>query len=345
MTEKRRIEITSSEAKVGKNCLFEYDVKYRRGLAPKVTQRPLKLGSWVHTCLEYYYQDMGWEEALKDLIRNEWDVLFDEEKEMLGDLPQATRMIMEGYEFRYKDEPWELVIPPESKFEIEMETRNFIIVFKGRIDLVVRDKLGQIWCVDHKTSKRFPNIDTYRALDPQLTLYPWALQKQYGIKANGALYNYLRTKAPTKPKLLKRGGLSVQWANGKLHSTPLVFARTLRELGLDPKAHMEEYRAVVNDQAYFFLRARVPRDPIATSNIIKDLATQAVYLHTFTTPTRNITQRCEQCRTVDLCMAELYGLDTTDILRGFQKIDPYAYLGFEDEVEDDSPEDLALVEN
>lgn len=325
---KQIIRVTHSEGKTYSNCGQEHHYKYTLGLLPKKQKRPLKLGNWLHYCIENYYQEMSWRGALKDLIRTEWDGLFEEERELLGNLPEDTERIMEAYEYYYRTDSWEPVFPPELKFEVPIETKNYILVFQGRIDLVVKDKTGAIWCVDNKSTKNIPSADTFRSMDPQLTIYPWALEKQYGIKAAGTIYNYMRTKAPTKPRLLKNGMLS---RNKRIITDERTFLKTLEEYELDPLDYPQQLAKARHDNAHFFFRARVPRSTKATIQTVRELALKAV-MWTTNPPTRNVTYRCDQCFYVDLCQTQLYGLDDSEILsRQFSVGDPLAYLEFEDE--------------
>lgn len=327
MADKPTIKTTVSEGKAGKNCLYAHDLKYRQGFTPKRTKRPLKLGSWIHYCLENLYQDMGWQGALDDLVRSEWTGLWEEEKALLGPLPEDTARILEAYEYYYRRDPWELVLPPEVKFEIPVETRDFIVIFQGRVDLVVKDGKGAVWCIDHKSTRTIPSIDSFRAMDFQLTIYPWALARQYGVHATGTMYNYLRTRAPTIPKQLKSGLLSKR----KIKTDELTFRRALKEYDLEVEDYQDQLAAARRSTADFFFRARVPRNKYATVNVVRDMVATAIHLNTYRFPLRNVTPNCERCDFLELCQTRMFGLDDTMVLQQYEKIDPYAYLHMEDD--------------
>ncbi|MBT9151368.1 MAG: hypothetical protein DDT40_01561 [candidate division WS2 bacterium] len=60
----------------------------------------------------------------------------------------------------------------------------------GRMDLVIEDSQGLRWIVDHKTSRRQPNMDYVRDIDEQLLLY-YAAARRMGEEIEGVIWNAL----------------------------------------------------------------------------------------------------------------------------------------------------------
>ena len=91
------MKITNSHVKSFNRCRRQYWYKFDQLLVPKVTALPLKRGSWLHELLEAHYTGYGWEKK-NDELGAEFYRLFDEEREMYGDLPTICGHIMESYE-------------------------------------------------------------------------------------------------------------------------------------------------------------------------------------------------------------------------------------------------------
>lgn len=338
---KPTITISNSEGQDFKWCMQKHEMKYRRGLQPRLMKRALALGGWTHTCLEHLYHKTGWRGALEKLIKEDWEPLFDEEKVHYGDLPGQTRQLMELYEWYYETDPWEIVeVAPgvpgiEVPLDFTIETTNYFIRFRGRIDLVIRDKHGFIWVIDHKTGISIPQEDapkTFQNMDTQLTFYPYGLLRQYGLEAFGTMYNYLRSKAPTVPHLNKpktdktTGVITYEMSRSEIDTDVLTFRKFCAENGFQPEEFPEQYEAAQAKTPSFFYRMRIPRDQQGTLNVMQDMVATAVNKHRYSRAVRNVTWLCAQCDMRELCEAEFFGLDTAAIMSEFKVGDPYAYL-------------------
>lgn len=332
MSAKPTISVSVSEGQAFKHCQQLHDYRFRRNLQPRLTKRPLKLGSWSHYCLQHHYDKSGWQGALKELMEKEWEALFDEERAYYGDLPGQTAQIMQLYSFYYREDPWELVLPPEVPIDFTIETKNYFIRFLGKIDLVVRDSRGNVWCIDHKTGRSIPTPEepkNFQAMDTQLTFYPWVLEKQYGIESFGTMYNYIRTKVGTVPHLNKDGTLS----KAKIDTDVLTFLRACKEYGINPEDYPDQYDTAKEKTPTYFYRLRVPRDRVAMQSAVTDLVNTAIAKDHYATPTRNVTYLCRQCEMQELCMAEFFKENVSAALGNYTVgSSPYAYLGILEEV-------------
>lgn len=79
------------------------------------------------------------------------------------------------------------------------------IVYEGRIDAIVRDKNGDYWIVDWKTTIRMMNEDSdvILELDDQVSGYVFALRRKLGLNIRGFRYVELRKGFPKPPEQLK----------------------------------------------------------------------------------------------------------------------------------------------
>lgn len=193
---------THSMIKTFRRCNKQAQYKYIDRLKPKQLSKPLKRGTWIHSCLETHYKGGDWRET-HDRLTREFNKLFDEEKADLGNLPREIEKLLVSYFWHYGKADWKV---HEVEFTLEAAFPDGGI-YRGKIDMLVEDQFG-LWIVDHKSHARLPDVG-YQILDAQSALYVWAAWKNK-IPVQGHIWNYVRTKAPTTPQILKKGGISIR---------------------------------------------------------------------------------------------------------------------------------------
>jgi hypothetical protein len=79
------------------------------------------------------------------------------------------------------------------------------VVFEGRIDIILRDKWGNYWIGDWKTTARMmtEDADIILEIDDQVTGYVWALRRKLKLGIRGFKYIELRKGYPEPPQKLK----------------------------------------------------------------------------------------------------------------------------------------------
>ena len=301
-------KFSSSEIKSFQRCPKQHEYKYIQRLVSKKPQRPLTIGNWVHAALETHYKDGDWRIGYQQWLAI-YDKYFDEEKAALdkrGKLPDLVKRIIKGYLYYYKNDGWK-VLYTEWEFEFPMTFNGLIFLVKGRVDLIVEDEDGDIWVVDHKTASNIPDPTSFHAMDPQLMLYPVAVKKLLGLKVRGIVYNYVQSKPPSIPKLNKNGSISKR----KVRTDYPTLLRFLKESGQDPADWVHVLRPLKR-RSPFLRRYRLPREPVVTKAILKDLLTVATHIVGDELRTRTITRDCaNMCSYHELCRSELNGFDTT----------------------------------
>lgn len=312
------ISFSNSELKTYERCPKQWEYKYLQDLVPKEKQRPLYLGNWIHSALETHYRDGDWRIGHQLYVDN-WNKLFEEERIMLRrpkkgrpttpPLPEMVERIMKSYLWYYKNEGWRVVLT-EQKIEVHIPVKGGgFYLFKGIVDLVVEDEEGLYWVIDHKTASTIPDPTSFHAMDPQLMLYPWAIEKQLGLKIAGVIYNYVKSKAPSVPKLTKAGAVS----RSKITTDYPTLARFFRSNGLDPADYSEVLRPL-RRKSPFLRRYRLPREAFVTREILLDAITVVKRIHTPQRYFRVITRDCARmCSYHDICRSELNGMDTADM--------------------------------
>jgi len=152
--------------------------------------------------IEAWLKGASWEDVLAR-YETEYKKLFVEESELYGDLPGELRRIMTGYIKRYQNDSFTY---PAVELEFSVPLIEGVD-FHGRIDAIAQDVDGGLWVMETKTHKKLPEDDV-RLLNLQTVLYTWVvpqLEEFKDAKVKGVLWNYVRTKAPAIPELLKMG--------------------------------------------------------------------------------------------------------------------------------------------
>lgn len=308
--------ISHSQLKSWRHCQMQWNFRYSELLIPKRETRPLYFGNWFHGALEAHYKKEGWRVAHMKYIEA-YDKLPPDEQEIFDKgssrsrgpwepLPLQIERAMRSYVWYYKNDGWE-VVAVEVPFELEVvldDGRH--ILLKGRIDLVVRDRFGKYWVVDHKTTTTIPPETAFHSMDPQLIIYPAAIEPLLGIKIEGVIYNYILSRPPSIPKMNKDGKTIAK--NDVKTDYPTLY-RFLKEHNRDPKEY-SEVLLPLQQQSPFLARYKLPRTKPVTERILQEARWTATEILDHQTVTRNVTRQCDQCSYQQICRASLLGLDT-----------------------------------
>lgn len=313
-----RVSFSHSELKTFQRCPKQWEYKYDQLLVPKEKSKPLYMGSWVHKALETYYINGDWKIGHQEYV-DDWNKLFEEErtalrtkrgKVSLPPFPDIVKRIMQSYVWYYRDEGWE-VVATEQEFEVEtpLKVNGKTQTFKGIIDLIVKDREGILWIIDHKTASTIPDPTSFHAMDPQLMLYPWAAKRAWDMDVGGIYYNYVKSKPPTIPTMTKTGAISRR----KIVTDYPTYVRFLKGNGFDPNDFREELVPLQRKSPYL-RRYRYPREPVVTREVVLDALTTVQKIRDAGRRNRVITRDCARmCSYQAICRAELNGFDTSQM--------------------------------
>lgn len=319
--------VTQSMLKTFLECPRKTKYKYADRLKPKMQAKPLKRGNWIHTLLEHHYRGDDWREPHRALSLR-YDELFDEEKDILGDLPDEIGKIMRSYFWHYENDlDWEVL---EVEFTIETELPG-VGLYRGRIDLLVNTPYG-VYAVDHKSHRTLPNLD-FRLRDAQSALYIWALRR-LGYDVQGFIWNYIKYSAPRPVRFNKNGTVSKRQGE----TTYDTAYRSIKAQGREPRDY-RDILAPLRRQRYvhgavqlspFFKRSTLEKDDDMLAQAIREAThtSKRMNRYPFTRPEyveRNNTRSCDWCQYRDLCSVELFGGNVQQVLRGFRQGDPLEY--------------------
>jgi len=309
------MNISNSKFKTFTHCRHKYYYKHELEIRRKVKSVQLERGSLIHECLRAYYEQ-GSLKAIKPVLQGAIDSLkgFDEEKALFEDIPSEVARLMRGYHNYWKDAQSLKVVEHEGSPVIEREFEvpldkdlNFLFT----MDLLVEDSLG-IWPYDHKSHKKLPD-DDYRASDTQSVMYYWGA-RELGFNPVGFVFNYIRTKAPLVPELLKSGALSKR----KIDTDRATYLKAIKDHGLNPK----DYEDFLKTLSYkdFFRRVRISKPEALVKNVLNDFKVAGKEMmklkgkpasHFYRSPSIMCEWGCEYR---PLCLAELMGHDVRFIL-------------------------------
>lgn len=187
----------------------------------------------------------------------------------------------------------------------------------GYIDMITTGPDGTLlW--EHKSHESIPRQER-RLRDLQTLLYARVAEQALGIKTDGVLWNYLRTKEPTVPDLLKSGQLTKR---KDLDSTWGTYLAAIQQNGL----REEDYSDVKERLADAEIESFFPRHSLA---IVQQ---DAILIHDYIrtakrieerrwewetgrdTPIRNVGYKCDFCEFAPLCQAAIITGDDQDVI-------------------------------
>lgn len=313
--------ITQSMLKAARKCWRLYHNRYVLELGRKKPVLQLFRGTIIHEMVDA--RALGSVDPM-DILKKyarEYKKLLNEEKDYYGDLIEECRRIFFAYCRHWGDE--------ELKYE-QCEIPAFTdllpeIRFAGTIDKIAIDKHGRRWIMDHKTHKNFPD-EGQRMADIQLVLYVWAWNRwNPDQKVSGIIWDYIRTKPPTIPHLLKKGGLS----KAQIDTDYYTYMKAIKENKLNPKDYQDILEKLDDQVSPFFERVPLPNPSAAlidsVVNDAKDTASMIVNLGKVM-KTRHLSRDCSWCEFNALCQAEIRGLDVSFVMKSqYQKQEPREY--------------------
>ncbi len=296
------ISLSQSKVKTFLRCPKKYEYRYIEGLQPKTKSLPLERGLWIHECLQAIYSGKNWKKTLQ-LLTGKFRRLFDEEREVFGDMPGDVERVITGYLNYWDDRQWE-ILAVEREFAYRLKRSGLVV--EGKIDLVIRDSLG-VWIVEHKSNARVPR-DAPEIPDLQTTLYNYALRGM-GLEGAGTIHNHIRTKPPTEPRVLKRGGGLIR----RCDTDYQTYLRAVKRNGFN-RADYADILGSLKRKNNFFIRFRVPWKETAVRSMLIDLQVIASLIDRLKIFPRHINRMCKSdCPFFQICMVDLHGGDSTII--------------------------------
>lgn len=308
-------QTSHSKTKLARRCLKAYKYKYIDRIRKKVKSKALVIGGLIHDCIDNYFKKGNYITVISAWKKKEFNKMFREEQVEYADIIPLSKALIRGWISNFEESEFE-VVWTEKEGELEIAD-GIVLVYK--IDALVQDQRERNWLMEHKTVNKMPG-EEFRINDAQVLLYREVLRQIDDTKISGVIWDYIRKKLPSKPELLKNGGLSQA---KRIDTIPSVYLAEIKRHGLDPKGYTEILEHLEAKLNTFYRRVKVPvkigtgktvmNELIATSNMLIMLEN----LHSEGTDMfcRNITKDCSWCDYQPLCHAELRGDDTDWLLK------------------------------
>lgn len=337
-----KVITTHSMLKTMNRCPKQTQYKYAERLKARfktARDKPLDRGTWLHKLLEVHYAGGNWKSAHRQLS-TKFGELFDEEREELGDLPKECADLMRSYLWHYGADPedphhgWTI---HDTELTLECEWPDGSGIYRCRLDFLAEDEFG-LFVGDHKSHKVLPHL-SFRLLDMASALYIWCCW-QNDIPVYGFLWNYIRTKAPSKPQLAYQGTSRERLSTRDIDTDYPTFVRALKEYGLDWREHRDKLKYLKNQRwsqgaiqtSPFFRRDMLEKDQAMVERVVKAAMRTRDRMHGYdwTDPDaveRVVDRSCEwMCGYAGLCTVELFGGNADNIRRQQFKVgDPLDY--------------------
>ena len=343
MTDNDVLNISLSAIQSYRTCQQQYAYRYVERLRKRDRSKPLELGSLLHKYLELYYgmlkdgvkpndaheaSKLATSAEFTPQVRRSAKVLYEMgqdalAKEMLAILPMSGRIADRYFLTRGEEdaEEYEILLVEE---ELESEVAPGFLS-RGKIDMITRSRdtgLVELW--EHKSTGSVPSTE-YRLRDLQTTLYKYQLE-EYEI--DQVVWNYIRTKEPTVPKVLKSGPYKGGLTHAKsLDSTWEVFAAEIKRHGFKEIDYLEQRKRLEGrEESVYFPRYPqvilanpqvLLRDYVRTAKDIK-LAIER-WRARKRVPVRTLSLSCDWCDFKDLCNAVLLAGSDKDARARFTK--------------------------
>lgn len=299
---------SQSKIKLWRKCKYAAYLRYVLGLRKRVKARALQFGSLAHTMLEANIEGKNPFKALTKATTEQ--KLFSSEREELEETAHDARLIMREYFEYYENDPIEYINVKKKKAEHEI----FVEIAPG-IELQVKldaigetEKHGKV-LVEHKTFKQLPS-DDHRWRDIQSNIYK-RVDEELKLGLVGTLWDYIRSKPPTMPLLLKNGTISAKRLDTLPSALKEFQAKSKNEV---PKRLMDAAEA---NRSKWFIRKVTPFRKATLKLILEDFIESArdMAQNLGTQRSKSIDRHCDWCEFEPICRAELTGGDTKFIIK------------------------------
>jgi hypothetical protein len=316
------IKISPSGIRKQLHCEYAAYAEYVEGLAPLLQDHRFAFGKAVHALLEFALR-LHWAgghaaapvlEAFgqqgEQIARESFAAMHDDDGTTVDEQTAIDALAMVRWVLpRMELDKWEtLTIDGEPAVEVMLE-RELLpdVVLCGKLDWLARHKQsGDVFVVDHKTSKGALSPDELVEHDLQLALYRW-LADAPGRAAGGMLHK-MRRHPPKTPALLKKGDALSRAA---IASDWPTYLAALRAHGFDPADYAEQQEKLEGACFHGFFRdVTSDRSRRELVGIAQDVGRRLHQLHERVGdwPLRNRSLGCSGCDFKAWCDASLDGL-------------------------------------
>lgn len=294
------MKLSYSKIKNWRFCPQAFKYAHLDRIEPKLKPVPFALGGAIHELIELDRKHRDWR-ARAEEMRGEFSQLSLEEQEYFGNVPHQALQIVEGYVnfYREVDRAYQF-----KAIEEDFGPHELIpgVLYTAKPDAVAEDTMGRLILWEMKTGKRLPDAD-FRIWNLQTLLYVWAARLS-GTNVQAIMWDHIRTKLPSEPKLLVKGGLSKR----EIDTTYETYYAAIIRNGLNPDDYSDILSAL-KKRRDFYMRVKLPVKEGMLNSVLEDAKVTARQIQEGRIY-RNISQmHCPKCMYRALCEAALQGGD------------------------------------
>jgi hypothetical protein len=300
--------VSQSKVKTFRRCHQAYHYRYVEKLRKKRKSRPLQFGTMIHKALERHFNGddpMGYfEELRKDVKAMK---LFAQEREEYGDILVDTQDIIAEYIRFWEGDKLRPIRKAhrgaEHTFEIELFPG---VIWNGKLDALAKTPNKLRWLVEHKTYTRKPGDDE-RWRNLQSVTYFRANDILGWQPLDGVLWDYIKSKPPAIPDILKDGTLSQK----RIDTLPSTVERTIEERGEEVDQYPQLMASAESNRGEYFQRIHTPVNRSVVDLVFADFEStiRSMVENHGKCSDMNIDKHCSWCDYEPLCRARLQGLD------------------------------------
>jgi hypothetical protein len=303
-----------SKVKAFRRCKKVYDYKYLQGLERRQAPHQLARGVIIHSLIDAHCLGNDYKPLLEE-YREKYSGLWDDEAEGYSSPDEIESLFLRYLKHWSKDT---LKYEKRSEVDLRVIHKESGLGFHGILDKIPSDFSGRKWVMDHKTHKVLPDEAT-RFADIQTVLYHWAAGEAGVIDPNrdGVMWDYIRTKPPAVPEVLKSGkGLS---RRANMDTDFDTYMGEILKNGFDPADYVDELNRARDNT--FFMRIKLPSpNKDMVKQVVEEFFDTAQEILDSKKFPRNMTRDCKSCSYFQVCQAELRGLDSSFIRKSMYQL-------------------------
>jgi hypothetical protein len=317
----KQFKFSATERQEFKEChrRWQFGSYNVRGLEPRRPAMPLWFGSAIHKALaEYYENSIDPEKYFTEIWAKEIDRVPYQYKGNLQEQMPLGQAMLRGYQqYAMEADKFFKILGVEKEWELPMIAQNgepFVLEYQdefycptlvGTFDLIAFHVVQERpFIIDHKTSAM--SLETAELeWNDQLPVYIYAANKIFQAKF-AAIWNQLRKKIPTIPRVLKTGGLS---KSKSIDTTYAIYLNEIWRHSLNEKDYAEILKILKEKPNTFFQREAIIKTPQSLRRLEKMLLLEAKDMlyatneDVYPTPTMDCKWKCDfkpLCRAMNI---------------------------------------------
>lgn len=313
-TDSGLFKVSQSKVRQWRECRRKHWYGHVMKITKKRPPRPLAFGSISHKMKEAMAQGEDPFQVLDDIPRADQEAYADD-PEKYGDILNDLQSIYEAYIDFWKGRELQYLSHDgkDAEFGFSVEIKGGILV-KGTIDAVTKHRKMN-WLTEHKNHKNIPNDDE-RWRSVQSVVYIRIIEMLgWWRNIEGTCWDYIRSKAPTRPQILQKTG---KLSTRSIDTLPNVIAASVPIRLKKSPEYKTLIDAATSNMPTWFQRVYTPIKKQVLDQVWRDFVKTATEMRDsdiLKPPVRTIGRHCSWCQYEALCRASLTGGDEEFLIK------------------------------